>query len=65
YTAVTIGDGVPLWIRTALWEAETSGGLLVAVPAAHEHLFVDACAARGQRAWRIGSVIAGAGIEVA
>jgi selenide,water dikinase len=68
YTGVRFADDVPAWLRTVMWEAETSGGLLLAVPAAHESLFRDACAAREQPAWRIGEVIdagaAGAGIEV-
>lgn len=64
YTAVRFTEHVPAWLRTVLWEAETSGGLLLAVPAAHETLFVEACAARGQAIWRIGDVVAREGIEV-
>ncbi len=50
--------------RTLLWEAETSGGLLLAVPAANEALFRQACAERKQACWDIGEVVAGAGIQV-
>ena len=50
--------------RTLLWEAETSGGLLVAVPAAGVDAFRGECAAAGQPFWEIGAVVAGAGIEV-
>lgn len=50
--------------RTLLWEAETSGGLLLAVPAATAEMFLAACAGRNQAAWEIGDVVPGAGIEV-
>jgi selenide,water dikinase len=50
--------------RTLLWEAETSGGLLLAVPAAAVETFLAACAGRKQAAWEIGEVVPGAGIEV-
>jgi selenide,water dikinase len=50
--------------RTLLWEAETSGGLLVAVPAAGVDAFVTACTAADQAYWEIGEVVTGAGIEV-
>jgi selenide,water dikinase len=50
--------------RTLLWEAETSGGLLVAVPPAQTTAFETACAAAKQEFWAIGEAVAGAGIEV-
>jgi len=50
--------------RTLLWEAETSGGLLLAVPADHSARFEHTCAESGQPVWRIGEVISGAGIQV-
>ncbi|MCB0044940.1 MAG: selenide, water dikinase SelD [Caldilineaceae bacterium] len=51
--------------RTLLWEAETSGGLLIAVPAANVERFIAACGEHGQAAWPIGEVVAGIeGIEV-
>ncbi len=50
--------------RTLLWEAETSGGLLLAVPAAEVSTFTAACDDSGQSYWHIGEVISGAGIEV-
>lgn len=46
--------------RTLLWEAETSGGLLLAVPAAQVDTFRTACADAGQDAWEIGGVTANA-----
>ncbi len=51
-------------LRTLLWEAETSGGLLLAVPAANTARFERTCAESNQPAWRIGEVISGAGIQV-
>lgn len=60
-------DVTPLQ-RSILWEVETSGGLLLAVPAAREELFLAECAARSQPVWRIGEVIetgaSGEGIDV-
>lgn len=50
--------------RTVLWEAETSGGLLLAVPAARASIFREGCARRGQACWEIGEVVAGEGVEV-
>lgn len=50
--------------RTLLWEAETSGGLLVAVPPEREALFRQACAAEEQPYWLIGDAVSGEGIEV-
>lgn len=50
--------------RAVLWEVETSGGLLLAVPSAQAMRFVDECAARDQQVWEIGEVVAGAGIRV-
>ncbi len=50
--------------RTILWEAETSGGLLLAVPQDNVERFRRECAARGQECWEIGDVTVGRGIEV-
>lgn len=50
--------------RTLLWEVETSGGLLLAVPADKVDVFTAACAERGQACWRIGEVVAREGIDV-
>jgi selenide,water dikinase len=47
-----------------LWDAQTSGGLLVAVPVDRLADFEAACAEREQPAWVIGEVTAGRGIEV-
>jgi selenide, water dikinase len=61
---VTMAERVTPAQRTLLWEAETSGGLLVAVPAANVELFELACAERRQNCWRIGEVVKGEGIQV-
>ena len=50
--------------RTLLWEAETSGGLLLAVPAANAALFEAECSQRNQPCWPIGLVTTTPGIEV-
>jgi selenide,water dikinase len=61
---VTFGSEVTPAQQTLLWEAETSGGLLLAVPAAKVELFQNSCTAADQLFWEIGEVIAGIGIEV-
>ena len=50
--------------RTLLWEAETSGGLLLAVPAASVGTFTAACDERKQAYWQIGEVVSSEGIHV-
>jgi selenide,water dikinase len=50
--------------RSLLWEAETSGGLLLAVPADGVATFQAQCAEQGQACWHIGEVVAGAGVTV-
>jgi selenide, water dikinase len=50
--------------RTLFWEAETSGGLLLAVPAAKVATFTTACDERKQAYWQIGEVVSGEGIQV-
>jgi selenide,water dikinase len=47
-----------------LWDAQTSGGLLLAIPAARVDDFMAACANHEQRAWVVGEVVEGEGIEV-
>ena len=62
---VRFADSVTDAQRTLLWEAETSGGLLLAVPQENAELFRAACAERSQKCWQIGEVVAGiSGIEV-
>ncbi|MCB0026111.1 MAG: hypothetical protein KDD91_23930, partial [Caldilinea sp.] len=62
---VRVAESVDPMRRTLLWEAETSGGLLLAVPAATVERFERACTENEQRAWRIGEVVSGSGIQVA
>jgi selenide,water dikinase len=61
---VHFAPGVTAAQRTLLWEAETSGGLLLAVPTATLDDFRAACAGMHQAYWEIGEVSAGSGIEV-
>ncbi len=50
--------------RTLLWEAETSGGLLLAISAEATGRFEQACAERAQNCWAIGEVVERAGLSV-
>ncbi len=50
--------------RTLLWEAETSGGLLLAVPEGQVDTFRSACQEQEQDCWEIGEVVEGDGIHV-
>ena len=52
------------YARTLLFDAQTSGGLLVCLPGATLPAFLTAAAARALPAWVVGSVEAGEGIEV-
>ena len=65
-TQVHVSAGVPEDKQWLLWDAQTSGGLLLAVPAAHLDDFMSTCAGNGrnQPAWVIGQAVAGRGIEV-
>jgi selenide,water dikinase len=47
-----------------LWDPQTSGGLLLALPPERLADFLSACAERGQPAWVVGQVGDGSGIEV-
>jgi len=47
-----------------LWDPQTSGGLLLAVPVERWPAFEQACQERGQAAWVVGQVSNGYGIEV-
>jgi len=61
---VRFADSVSSAQRTLLWEAETSGGLLLAVPADEVATFRASCEELAQAYWAIGEVIQGEGIEV-
>jgi len=47
-----------------LWEAETSGGLLLAVPPQEIGVLQAALAEAKQSCWEVGEVVKGEGIEV-
>src|SRR5438309_1030535 len=57
-------DGVDEAARTLALDPQTSGGLLVAVPAAHADEWERARAANGVTATRIGEVVGGSGVTV-
>ncbi len=63
---VTFAPGIPDDQQWLLWDPQTSGGLLIAVPAARLTDFLSACTedGRNQSAWLIGRVTTGSGIEV-
>lgn len=61
---VTFAAGFEKWEQTLLFDAQTSGGLLLAVPAAKAAAFAAEAAIRQQPAWEIGEVIVGRGIQV-
>lgn len=52
------------WQETLLHDPQTSGGLLLAVPAERLQAFLAFCAGQGQSAWVIGDVVQGTGIEI-
>jgi selenide,water dikinase len=57
-------EGVDDVLRTLLLDPQTSGGLLLGVPAAHADAWQRACAAKGVRPIQIGEVTAGSGVIV-
>jgi selenide, water dikinase len=61
---VSFSDKLQKWEQTLLFDSQTSGGLLLAVPAAKAIAFAARAAELDQPAWQIGEVVAGQGIEV-
>ena len=61
---VSFGPSVDEVQQMLLFDAQTSGGLLLAVPAEKAEGFVAEMADRGEQAWEIGEVMAGDRIEV-
>ena len=47
-----------------LFDPQTSGGLLVAVPSERETDFIGALGRDGEEAWRVGEVVDGEGLEI-
>jgi selenide,water dikinase len=62
---VEFDANIPEDRQMLLWDAQTSGGLLLAVPAERVEDFLAECADHEQRAWVVGEVLEGEGIEVA
>jgi selenide, water dikinase len=62
---VRFSDAVDDATRRLMFDPQTSGGLLVGVPAGHAAAWDRAREAHGVRAWRIGDVIAGEGVAIA
>lgn len=61
---VHVAAGVTRELMELLYDPQTSGPLLAAVPPERVSDFEAACRQRGQPCWRIGEVVAGEGIEV-
>ena len=66
YAAITPGarvtDDVDTVLATLLYNPETSGGLLMAIPPANRDRFERACEQHQVRAWNIGVVETGEGV---
>jgi selenide,water dikinase len=61
---VTFTAQLQKWEQTLLFDAQTSGGLLLCVPAAKADAFAKRAVELEQPAWRIGEVAEGQGIEI-
>ncbi len=61
---VTYTRPIADWQETLLHDPQTSGGLLIAVPADRLERFAAFCRAHGQEFWCIGEVTEGTGIEI-
>jgi selenide,water dikinase len=61
---VQFDESIPEDRQMLLWDAQTSGGLLLAVPADRVDDFFAECAEHELQAWVVGKVIEGDGIEV-
>ena len=57
-------EGVDAALRTLLLDPQTSGGLLVGVPAAHAEAWRRACATKGVQAVQVGEVTTGNSVIV-
>jgi selenide,water dikinase len=62
---VRFADAIDDPMRRLLLDPQTSGGLLIGVPAAHTAAWDRARDAHDVRAWRVGEAIAGRGVAVA
>lgn len=61
---VDFRDQIDRPLRTLLFDAQTSGGLLVALPGSALELFNSEMEDRGSRSWIVGRVASGAGVSV-
>jgi selenide,water dikinase len=61
---VRIAEGVSAAMTDVLYDPQTSGGLLMAVPQERAADLQTRFAASGSRVWAIGEVVAGEGVEV-
>jgi selenide,water dikinase len=61
---VQFDQTIPEDQQMLLWDAQTSGGLLLAVPSERVDDFFAICQGHEQQAWVVGEVIRGEGIEV-
>ena len=63
---VTFDPTIPEHQQWLLWDPQTSGGLLIAIPSDRLDDFQNACAedGRNQSMWIIGRVTTGSGVEV-
>jgi selenide,water dikinase len=63
---VTFDPTIPEHLQWLLWDPQTSGGLLIAIPSDRLDDFQNACAedGRNQSMWVIGRVTTGSGVEV-
>lgn len=62
---VRFGDAIDDATRRLMLDPQTSGGLLVGVPAGHASAWDRAREKHGVQAWRIGEAIAGEGVAIA
>lgn len=61
---IRFADGISEERQMLLFDPQTSGGLLLAVPRSETAAFLERAQEAGQPAWLIGEVVEGAGIDV-